>query len=135
MSADDGGSAASRHRSSDDEDYTENECGKCHAATIVGKISEKINLKEWVRFTMNIQSMYKRAPDSKLKKGAVYLWIHNKDLQCKCPKIKLNKPYLILGKEKEGNQPSGLTMNAKSIVVEWKDELHDRMRQFQRRGC
>lgn len=58
---------------------------------IVGKITEKVNLKEWVRFSMNIQSMYKRAPDSKLKKGLVYLWIHNKDLQCKCPKIKLNK--------------------------------------------
>lgn len=149
MSADDGDSPASRHRSPEDDDYSENQCGKCHASgrklnankyckrdyAIVGKITEKVNLKEWVRFSMNIQSMYKRAPDSKLKKGLVYLWIHNKDLQCKCPKIKLNKPYLILGKEKEGNQPSGLTMNARSLVVEWKDELHDRMRQIQRRGC
>uniref|UniRef100_A0A8D8QPJ5 Netrin-B n=1 Tax=Cacopsylla melanoneura TaxID=428564 RepID=A0A8D8QPJ5_9HEMI len=148
MSADDGGNAASRHRA-EDEDYSESQCGKCHANSrklnankyckrdyaIVGKITEKINLKEWVRFTMNIQSMYKRAPDSKLKKGAVFLWIHSKDLQCKCPKIKLNKPYLILGKEKEGNQPSGLTMNARSLVIEWKDELHNRMRQFQRKGC
>jgi len=43
------------------------------------------------------------------------------------------RSYLILGKEKEGDHP-GLTVSRRSIVIEWKDEWHRRMRRFQHRS-
>lgn len=123
------------------------QCGKCRAGTrrlnlnkyctrdyaILGRVQEREQVGEWVKFTMSIQSIYKRARDSKLKRGNTFLWVHMNDLACKCPKVKTNKPYLVLGKEKEGDQ-QGLTVSRKSIVIEWKDEWHRRMKRFQRRA-
>lgn len=43
------------------------------------------------------------------------------------------RPYLVLGKELEGDH-EGLTVGRKSIVIEWKDEWHRRMKRFQRRA-
>ncbi|XP_066902285.1 netrin-3, partial [Halyomorpha halys] len=39
----------------------------------------------------------------------------------------------VLGKEKDGDRP-GLTITQRSIVIEWKEEWHNRMRRFQRRS-
>ncbi|XP_069701802.1 netrin-3-like [Periplaneta americana] len=123
------------------------QCGKCRAGTrrlnlnkycrrdyaILGKVLERETVEDWVKFSMSVQSVYKRARDSRLRRGNTYLWVHMKDLACKCPKVKTNKSYLILGKEKEGDHP-GLTVSRRSIVIEWKDEWHRRMRRFQHRS-
>ncbi|KAL1129201.1 hypothetical protein AAG570_013731, partial [Ranatra chinensis] len=131
------------------------QCGKCRAGTrrlnlnkyckrdyascsfviaaILAKVLEKDSVEEWARFNIVVQSVYKRARESNLRRGGLSLWVHASDLACKCPKIKSNKPYLILGKEKEGEHP-GLTITQRSIVIEWKEEWHNRMRRFQRRA-
>ncbi|XP_072155296.1 netrin-3 [Bemisia tabaci] len=126
------------------------QCGKCRSGTrrlnlskyckrdyaILGKIVEREQNEDWVRFSLNVQSIYKRARDSRLKRGETQLWVHVKDLACKCPKIKQNKLYLILGKEEEGwKSHPGLTMTERAIVIEWKDEWHNRMKRFQKRAA
>ncbi|XP_046660439.1 netrin-B [Homalodisca vitripennis] len=123
------------------------QCGKCRAGTrrlnlnkyckrdyaILGKVLERETVDDWVKFSLNIQSVFKRARDSRLRRTNTFLWVPVKDLACKCPKIKTNKSYLILGKEKEGEH-TGLTITQRSIVIEWKDEWNNRMRRFQRRS-
>ncbi|KAG8286656.1 hypothetical protein J6590_054495 [Homalodisca vitripennis] len=100
---------------------------------ILGKVLERETVDDWVKFSLNIQSVFKRARDSRLRRTNTFLWVPVKDLACKCPKIKTNKSYLILGKEKEGEH-TGLTITQRSIVIEWKDEWNNRMRRFQRRS-
>ncbi|XP_026475097.1 netrin-1-like isoform X2 [Ctenocephalides felis] len=131
------------------------ECGKCRAGTrklninkyckrdyaIMGKVLGRESIavagkgapSDWVRFTLNVQAVYKRGRESRLRRGTIALYVSSADLACKCPKIKTNRPYLILGRESEGTMP-GLTVGQKSIVIEWKDEWQRRMRRFQRRG-
>lgn len=58
---------------------------------ILGKIYEKEAVKDWIKFTINVQSIYKRNRDSKLRRGSTFVWIHESDLSCKCPKIKTGK--------------------------------------------
>jgi len=55
---------------------------------ILGKMSEPIVSKNWAKFTMNVQSVYKRGQGSRLRRGPTTFWIHDNDLKCKCPKIK-----------------------------------------------
>ncbi|KAK6634243.1 hypothetical protein RUM44_004851 [Polyplax serrata] len=129
------------------EGHPSNQCGKCRTGrrrlnpdkyckkdyAIMGRVQERETMGEWVRFTINVQSVYKKSRDSNLKRGTTYLWVHMNDLACKCPKIKANKAYLVLGKELDGDH-EGLTVGRKSIVIEWKDEWHSRMKRFQRRA-
>lgn len=59
-----------------------------YITAILGKMSEPIVSKNWAKFTMNVQSVYKRGQTSRLRRGPATLWIHDNDLKCKCPKIK-----------------------------------------------
>uniref|UniRef100_A0A146MHX1 Netrin-1 n=2 Tax=Lygus hesperus TaxID=30085 RepID=A0A146MHX1_LYGHE len=129
------------------EETTPQQCGKCRAGTrrlnmnkyckrdyaILAVVLEKETIEDWAKFNTAVQSVYKRGRDSGLRRGGLSLWVHNQDLACKCPKIKSNKRYLILGKETDGDKP-GLTITQRSIVIEWKDEWLNRMRRFQRRA-
>lgn len=45
----------------------------------------------WSRLTVSIQAVYKRAPRSRLRRGATGLYVRTADLACKCPKLKINK--------------------------------------------
>ncbi|CAK9826564.1 NTN1 [Anthophora retusa] len=88
----------------------------------------------WIRFTLNIDFIYKKSSNSRIRRGDVFLYVHSADLACRCPKIKPNKSYLILGQESDGGGQGGLTVTQRSIVIEWRDEWHRRMRRFQRRA-
>ncbi|CAD6201736.1 GSCOCG00002746001-RA-CDS, partial [Cotesia congregata] len=45
----------------------------------------------FARFTLNVDLIYKRNEDSKIKRGPIPLYVHTEDLACRCPKIKPNK--------------------------------------------
>ncbi|XP_063241744.1 netrin-1 [Bacillus rossius redtenbacheri] len=123
------------------------DCGKCRAATkrltlnkycrrdyaIMAKIMDRESVEDWVKFSVSVQAVFKRARVSHLRRGNMYVWVHMKNLACKCPKIKTNKSYLILGKEVDGDRP-GLMVDQRSVVIEWKDEWHRRLRRFQQRS-
>jgi netrin receptor unc-5 len=104
--------------------------------------------------------IYKHAT-TKLRRGTEFLWVPLDDLACKCPKIRVEHTYLILGNKKlkqimlsinfyyyctkitfasleTGNderdsQPSGLIADRRSVVIDWKEEWDNRMMRFQRR--
>ncbi|CAH2230397.1 jg19517, partial [Pararge aegeria aegeria] len=85
---------------------------------------------------LSVQAVYKRGPRSRLRRGAVALHVRAQDLACKCPKIKINKSYLILGVEKEGASSGmpGLTVGDRTLLLEWRDDWHRRIRRLQRRA-
>ncbi|XP_055911409.1 netrin-B [Eupeodes corollae] len=93
---------------------------------------------EIFKFEINIQAIFKRNPASGttsalLGRGPMVLLVPRKNLECQCPKIKLNKSYLILGRDSEA-APGYLAVGPSSVVFEWKDEWSLRMKRFQRRS-
>ncbi|XP_011299215.1 netrin-A [Fopius arisanus] len=132
------------------------QCGKCRASTrrmnlnkyckrdyaILGRVTGRQKSNEvsnsagnsFAKFTLNVDLIYKRGDDSMIKRGPMALYVHTSDLACRCPKIKPNKSYLFLGQENDGSGLNGLAVTPKSIVIEWRDEWHRRMRRFQRRA-
>ncbi|KAK7873821.1 hypothetical protein R5R35_005801 [Gryllus longicercus] len=123
------------------------QCGKCSAGTrrlnlikfcrrdyaVLARVVAREAAGDWVRFSATVQQVFKRARESRLRRGALDLWVHAHDLACKCPKVKATKTYLVLGREAEGGRP-GLTLSPRSIVIEWRDEWRRRMRRFQQRA-
>ncbi|XP_076276472.1 netrin-1 isoform X1 [Lasioglossum baleicum] len=157
------GEESGEYEDDDDErgyDGRAERCGKCRANTkrlnlmkyckrdyaVLGRITDRhkkndgspsetsVSGSVWTRFTLNIDYIFKKAPNSRIRRGDVFLYVHSTDLVCRCPKIKPNKLYLILGQESDGGSQGGLTVTQRSIVIEWRNEWHRRMRRFQRRA-
>ncbi|KAH8385481.1 hypothetical protein KR093_010815, partial [Drosophila rubida] len=96
---------------------------------------------ETARFDLQIQAVFKRSrassaygmPNTTLKRGPMTWIIPIKNLECRCPRIKVNRSYLILGRDSEA-PPGYLGIGPRSIVIEWKDDWYRRMKRFQRRA-
>ena len=62
-----------------------------HLAAVLSTITARDTVGDWVKFTMNIQSIFKKPRDNRVRRGLTYFWVRMADLTCKCPKIKINK--------------------------------------------
>ena len=96
-------------------------------AEVVGRET----LDDWVKFTVNINTVYKRS-QQRINRGEEVMWVPVHDLTCKCPKVRLHRRYLIVSKDKTSGSRSGIVLDSKSIVIPWKDDWQNRLRKFQR---
>uniref|UniRef100_A0A8D0H7G1 NTR domain-containing protein n=1 Tax=Sphenodon punctatus TaxID=8508 RepID=A0A8D0H7G1_SPHPU len=86
----------------------------------------------WAKFTVNVLSVYK-CRDERVKRGDNFLWIHMKDLACKCPKIQISRKYLVMGISDNPIDRPGLMADKNSLVIQWRDAWTRRLRKLQRR--
>ncbi|EMP40715.1 Netrin-3 [Chelonia mydas] len=86
----------------------------------------------WAKFTVNVLSVYK-CRDERVKRGDNFLWIHMKDLACKCPKIQISRKYLVMGISENPTDRPGLMADKNSLVIQWRDAWTRRLRKLQRR--
>ena len=63
---------------------------------MLATIREREPAGDWIKFTMNIQTIFKKTHDNRVRRGLTYFWVRMTDLACKCPKIKINKYIDIL---------------------------------------
>lgn len=117
---------------------------------------------DWAKFSVNVVSVYKSRGEP-LKRGDNILWVHMKDLACKCPKIQMSKRFLVMGGSDGGTGPGagagagppaavasssggaaaaggagaaervGLLADKNSLVIQWRDVWTRRLRKFQRK--
>ncbi|XP_049542549.1 netrin-3-like [Anopheles darlingi] len=104
-----------------------------------------------VRFILSVQKVFKRSrnPGNLLarvssssgsngnsgnKWSTVPFVVSAHELGCRCPKLKLNRSYLILGRDSEASTPGALGVGPRTIIIEWRDEWHRRLRKFQRQA-
>ncbi|KAH9516745.1 Netrin-1, partial [Dermatophagoides farinae] len=139
----------SSETSQEDEESTssENSCLECRLSTkrinmlkycskdfaIQANVISRETIGDWIRFTIQIGHVFKHG-NIRLKKPIDYLWVPMADFSCKCPKLKIKHTYLILGTyQKETLQSYRLIADRNSIVIDWGDEWHERIRRFQKR--
>lgn len=68
----------------------------CFVSAIMAKVLSEIenndeHTKGWTRFMINVESIYKKSRDSRIRKGTMPMLVPSTDLNCKCPKIKTNR--------------------------------------------
>ncbi|KAL8594133.1 hypothetical protein ACOMHN_047873 [Nucella lapillus] len=92
---------------------------------------------DWVKFSVNVISSFPRSASDRARRGETYLWVPRDDLRCKCPKIRLNRRYLIVARRRRGDNRPGYIVDRKSKVVRWKEKWNRRLRHYinrERRG-
>lgn len=107
-------------------------CLSLFPSVVQVNILEMETVANWAKFTINILSVYK-CRDERVKRGDNFLWIHLKDLSCKCPKIQISKKYLVMGISENSTDRPGLMADKNSLVIQWRDAWTRRLRKLQRR--
>ncbi|XP_053663585.1 netrin-B-like [Anopheles marshallii] len=140
----------------DASESTKENCGKCKFDTkrlnlnkfckrdyaIMAKVTGrttpggKNSPRDEVRFNLQVQSVFKSNGPLLLasqRKSSIGLLVPSKNLDCRCPNIKINKSYLILGMDAKSNAEN-LMLGPKTIIIEWKDDWNRRLRRYQQQA-
>ncbi|KAM6898458.1 netrin 2 isoform 1-T1 [Lycodopsis pacificus] len=124
-------------------------CKKDYAVQV--NVLDMETVGDWAKFSVNLVSVYKSRGEP-LKRGDNILWVHMKDLACKCPKIQMSKRFLVMGGSDGGTAAGtgpgvgpgggatspgaehvGLMADKNSLVIQWRDVWTRRLRKFQRK--
>ena len=101
-------------------------------SAIQAQVVSRESIDDWVRFTVNIMTVYKRGNDKTIHRGEQIVWVSARDLLCKCPKVRLHRRYLIIAKDNTDPNRPGILLDRKSIVIPWQDQWQRRLRRFQK---
>ncbi|XP_071130090.1 netrin-1-like isoform X2 [Mytilus edulis] len=118
-------------------------CGKCRKKqrrinnkkycradfAIQAAVVAKESIADWIRYTINIISIYKRDQNQN-RRGETYVFVAKRDHKCKCPKLRLGRRYLLVGRHHKNIQRPGYQVDRKTVVVRWRDKFQKRMRKF-----
>lgn len=105
-------------------------CKRDHALQVV--IVGKDAVDGWTKYRMVVESVFKRGSNNHTR-GEMSLWLTAQAVACKCPKLKIGRRYLVLGKDDTDDEHDGIVLNSKSIVVDWDDDVMDRVIRFSKK--
>lgn len=101
---------------------------------------EKIGASEWVRFGINVATVYKRPNDWPTRFQPDAVWVPEADLVCRCPKLRRRRTYLLVGQTSTdgpagsggGRTVPGLVVDREGVAIRWNDAWSRRMKRFSR---
>ncbi|XP_051925363.1 netrin 2 [Hippocampus zosterae] len=118
-------------------------CKKDYAVQV--NVLDMETVGDWAKFSVKVASVYKSRGEP-LKRGDNILWVHMKDLACKCPQIQMSRRFLVMGGGDGGGgggsgpgtsrppaESAGLLADKNSLVIQWRDVWTRRLRKFQRK--
>jgi len=96
------------------------------------KVVARETIGDWVRFNVQLVNHFKY-PSNKVRRREEHVWAPVDDVTCGCPKIGLQKVYLLVGMVGMDHvRPNSLVVDRNSVVLLWEDDLLRRLKQFQR---
>lgn len=89
----------------------------------------------WVRFAIHVQYVYKKGSSGsarRVRRDTKYVYVLESDLHCKCPKLRLNKTYIMIGANDNGDGQDRLTLDRESIVVRSNSDYDKRVKFYKK---
>ena len=104
------------------------------------QVTDRELLEGWTKYRLHVGTVFKRHSKRglKMRRGShVTFWLPNKQVLCKCPKLKVGKRYLMMGKDDAVNNEEhyGIVFNSYTVALEWTEEILDRLDRFSRHKC
>ncbi|TMS36202.1 hypothetical protein L596_003429 [Steinernema carpocapsae] len=125
------------------------QCGKCRVVpkrmnqkkfcrrdyAVIVNVLGREQADGWVKYRISIENIIKGKVNSRAsRRGEQSLWVSYASLACKCPKIRAGRKYFLQGRDDMDDRGRpGLTMNKHSIMLEWSNDLMDKIERFARR--
>jgi netrin receptor unc-5 len=88
---------------------------------------------DWIKFTINVLTVYRRPNDWPSRFNPDAIWISARDQACGCPKLRRGKTYLLAGRTApigplSGRQ--GLVVDRDGVAMRWHDSWTPRLKAF-----
>ncbi|KAL8577333.1 hypothetical protein ACOMHN_044839 [Nucella lapillus] len=88
---------------------------------------------DWFKFTVTIISSYPRANADHGRLGESHLWVPREAAQCKCPKFRLGRRYLVVARQRKRDIGLGYVVDTNAKVNRWKEKWNRRLKQYMKR--
>jgi len=95
---------------------------------IQARVISKDTMGEWVRFTVHVINIFKKTKD-RIYRGEETIWVPSSDLACRCPKVRTQKTYLMIGRDSSSAR-GGIVLDRSSLVMRWTDRIMVQLKQF-----
>ena len=95
-------------------------------------IIARAHIKDWMKFTVEIQEVFKWTGGNRLRVGKKEIWVRTRDVKCSCPKFRLNRRYLIVGFN-DSDEVQKVVVNRRTVVTQWSATIARRVAKFQKR--
>ena len=95
-------------------------------------IISRTHIKAWMKFTVEIEQVFKWTGANKLRPGEKEIWVRTRDVRCSCPKLRLNRRYFIVGFN-DNHEIRKIVVNQRTVVTQWSSSLARRVTKFQKR--
>lgn len=86
-----------------------------------------------MKFTVEIEKVFKWTGETRLREGKKAVWVRTRDVECRCPKLRLNRRYLIVGFNDIHEIQKGIVVSQRTVVTQWSAKVASRVAKFQAR--
>lgn len=109
-------------------------CDKAFA--IQAQVLSRQKLHDVIKFQIDIKQVYKSSSRKRIRRGRnQYVYVPSRDLTCKCPKLRLQKTYLIIGDDNGGPNGNQLIVDKTGLALKWRSQYTNKLRNYQRDRC
>ncbi|CAF1133768.1 unnamed protein product [Didymodactylos carnosus] len=97
--------------------------------TIHARVTNRHDGGQWISYLLTILRVYKDRLN-RIQETEQWVWISRKDIQCNCPRLKIDHEYLLMGFYDQ--MQTSLSLDRTSVVIEWRERMEQRMVRFRR---
>ncbi|XP_039677255.1 netrin-1 isoform X2 [Perca fluviatilis] len=88
----------------------------------------------WWQFSILVQTVFRTASNSRIRRGSQSLWVPDRDLGCGCPTLHVGRTFLLIGAE-EGERGWGpeerrLVADRSTLALQWREHWSPKLRGF-----
>ncbi|GFO33203.1 netrin-1 [Plakobranchus ocellatus] len=130
-------------------DQKSNSCGNCKKRmrrfnlkrfcrrdyALVVKVLSRKSEPQWTKFTVVLERSFRKGVPSYpgTPTSETFLWVRRSDLDCKCPKFRVGRQYLVVGtfRQQEARRP-GFVVDRSASVLRWREKWQRRLRRYVR---
>ncbi|UJR33182.1 hypothetical protein I4U23_020637 [Adineta vaga] len=95
--------------------------------TIHARVTNRHDAGQWVSYLLTIIRVYKDRLN-RIQDSEQWIWVSRKDVQCSCPRLKLDRQYLLMGFYDQ--MQTSLSLDRTSVAIEWRPRMEQRMARF-----
>ena len=98
-------------------------------SAIHARVTNRHDAGQWVSYLLTVIRVYKDRLN-RIQESEQWVWVSRKDIQCSCPRLKLDRQYLLMGFYDQ--MQTSLSLDRTSVVIEWRPRMEQRMNRFRK---
>ena len=96
---------------------------------IHARVTSRHDAGQWVSYLLTIVRVYKDRLN-RIQESEQWVWVSRRDVQCACPRLKLDRQYLLMGFYDQ--MQTSLSLDRTSVAIEWRPRMEQRMNRFRK---